>query len=108
VPTLACAPLVFDTQKNAAPLMLTEWLASIHSPAEPIDIMLSGDCNALQAHPRLTRRALKNAAASRGGCPSRPFLPIPSPARISVSSSLLEKATMSQKSSLLQPAESVS
>jgi hypothetical protein len=39
---------------------------------------------------------LKNAAASRGGCPSRPFLPTPSP------------ATMSQKSSLIQPAQSVS
>jgi hypothetical protein len=34
--------------------------------------------------------------------------PVLSPARISVSSSLLEKATMSQKSSLPQPAQSVS
>ena len=48
---------------------------------------------------------LKNAAASRGGCPSRPFLPIPSPARISahLHSSMV---TMSQKSSVLQPAKS--
>src|ERR1700730_15123807 len=42
---------------------------------------------------------LKNAAASRGGCPLRPFLPIPSPARIFAPC----KATMSQESSLLQP-----
>jgi hypothetical protein len=34
--------------------------------------------------------------------------PALSPAPISVSSSLLEKATMSQKSSLLQPTQSVS
>ena len=38
--------------------VLREWLVSIHAPAEPIDIVLSGDCNSLQAHPRLTRRVL--------------------------------------------------
>ena len=37
---------------------LSTWLERIHAPAEPIDIMLSGDCNSLQAHPRLTRRTL--------------------------------------------------
>src|SRR3984893_8403276 len=31
------------------------------------------------------------SAASCGGCPSRSFAPVPSPARISVSSSLLER-----------------
>ena len=37
---------------------LMVWLASIDSPAEPVDIVLSGDCNSLQAHPQLTRRVL--------------------------------------------------
>jgi hypothetical protein len=39
--------------------LLAAWLASVHSPAEPIDVLLSGDCNPLQAHPRLTERVLR-------------------------------------------------
>src|SRR6266516_2599531 len=50
----------------------------------------------------------RSAAASRDGCSSRFVSPVLSPARISVSSSLLERATMSQKSSLPQPTQSVS
>lgn len=37
---------------------LTRWIARIAAPAEPVDLMLAGDCNPLQAHPRLTRRTL--------------------------------------------------
>src|SRR5262245_2217378 len=50
----------------------------------------------------------RSAAASRDGCSSRLVSPVLSPARLSVSSSLLERATMSQKSSLPQPTQSVS
>jgi hypothetical protein len=38
---------------------LAEWIAEIYAPNEPVDIMLSGDCNGLQAHPRFTRRVLQ-------------------------------------------------
>ena len=34
------------------------WLESVHAPAEPVDVPLSGHCNDLQTHPRLTRRIL--------------------------------------------------
>jgi hypothetical protein len=54
---------------------LTEWLSVIHAPAEPIDIMLSGDCNALQAHPRLTRRVLQ-WPIEPGGCLEEGAIPI--------------------------------
>jgi hypothetical protein len=37
---------------------LTEWLAAVCAPTEPIDLLLSGDCNPLQAHPKLTPRVL--------------------------------------------------
>jgi hypothetical protein len=49
-----------------------------------------------------------SVAASRDGSSSRLLSPVLSPARISVSSSLLARATMSQKSSLPQPTQSVS
>jgi hypothetical protein len=45
---------------------LRAWLLAAVAPAEPIDIMLSGDCNPLQAHPRLTERVLV--------CPAEPCL----------------------------------
>jgi hypothetical protein len=54
------------------------------------------------------RHLPRSVAASRDGGSSRLVSPVLSPARISVSSSLLEKATMSQKSSLPQPTQSVS
>src|SRR5262249_15821727 len=50
----------------------------------------------------------RSAVASHDGCPLRPALPAPFSVRISLSSSLLPKATMSQKSSLLQLTPSVS
>jgi hypothetical protein len=45
---------------------LRAWLVAISTPAEPIAILLSGDCNPLQAHPRLTDRVLM--------CPLEPCL----------------------------------
>jgi hypothetical protein len=45
---------------------LRSWLITLASPAEPIDILLSGDCNPLQAHPRVTDRVLT--------CPLEPCL----------------------------------
>jgi len=50
---------------------------------------------------------LRIAGGSPAECPSQPFPPVPSPARISVSSSLL-MATMNQKSSLQKTTQSVS
>ncbi len=50
----------------------------------------------------------RSVAVSHDGCSSQLVSPVLSPARISVSSSLLQRATMSQKSSLPQPARSVS
>jgi hypothetical protein len=38
---------------------LRTWLAAIHTPAEPLDLMISGTCNTLQAHPPLTSRWLR-------------------------------------------------
>jgi hypothetical protein len=37
---------------------MRRWLRSVYAPAEPIDVPLSGHCNDLQTHPRLTRRIL--------------------------------------------------
>lgn len=37
---------------------LRDWLIALAAPAEPIDILLSGDCNPIQSHPRLTDRVL--------------------------------------------------
>lgn len=37
---------------------MRRWLQSVHAPAEPIDVPLSGHCNDLQTHPRVTRRIL--------------------------------------------------
>jgi hypothetical protein len=36
---------------------LREWIETAYSPREPVDFLMNGDCNELQAHPRLTRRA---------------------------------------------------
>jgi hypothetical protein len=38
---------------------LRTWLTSAYAPAEPVDLLISTDCNTLQAHPRLTRRAIR-------------------------------------------------
>ncbi|GID30470.1 hypothetical protein [Paractinoplanes brasiliensis] len=37
---------------------LRDWLPRVTSPAEPVDVIVSGDCNELQAHPLLTDRVL--------------------------------------------------
>lgn len=37
---------------------LAAWLREVCAGAEPVEIMLSGDCNPLQSHPRLTSRIL--------------------------------------------------
>lgn len=37
---------------------LSDWLEQVHSPREPVDLVLSGQWNDLQAHPMITRRAL--------------------------------------------------
>jgi hypothetical protein len=37
---------------------LRKWIAAVAAPAEPIDVLVSGDCNSLQAHPKLTDRVL--------------------------------------------------
>jgi hypothetical protein len=60
----------------------------------------------LSASAELAR--FRGVAASRDGCSSRLVSPVLSPARISVSSSLLDRATMSRKSSPPQPTQSVS
>ncbi|MDP5210782.1 hypothetical protein [Microbulbifer sp. 2205BS26-8] len=38
---------------------LSEWLRRVHHPREPVDLVLSGQCNDLQAHAPLTRRVLR-------------------------------------------------
>ena len=48
-------------------MQLAAWLATVHAPAEPVDVMLSGDCNTLQAHPRLTRRVLQSPIEPHDG-----------------------------------------
>jgi len=45
---------------------LRKWIAALAAPAEPLDILISGDCNSLQAHPKLTDRVL--------ACPLEPCL----------------------------------
>ncbi len=37
---------------------LAEWLQTLSGDAEPVDVMVNGHCNELQAHPRLTERVL--------------------------------------------------
>lgn len=37
---------------------MREWIARVVAPLEPIDLLLSGECNELQAHPRVTERVL--------------------------------------------------
>jgi hypothetical protein len=37
---------------------LAEWLQTLSGDAEPVDVMVNGHCNELQAHPRLTQRVL--------------------------------------------------
>ncbi|MGW7133423.1 hypothetical protein ACWGIA_34515 [Streptomyces bobili] len=37
---------------------LRSWLRALAAPAEPVDLLVSGDCNELQTHPRVTARAL--------------------------------------------------
>jgi len=37
---------------------LAEWLQTLSVDAEPVDVMVNGHCNELQAHPRLTPRVL--------------------------------------------------
>ena len=37
---------------------LAEWLQTLSGDAEPVDVMVNGHCNELQAHPRLTARVL--------------------------------------------------
>jgi hypothetical protein len=37
---------------------MRDWIASVVAPLEPIDLLLSGECNELQAHPRVTERVL--------------------------------------------------
>lgn len=38
---------------------LRRWLEHSCAPCEPVDLLVNGDCNDLQAHPRLTRRVLQ-------------------------------------------------
>lgn len=38
---------------------LAEWLRTVGGDCEPVDVLVNGDCNDLQAHPRLTRRVLQ-------------------------------------------------
>lgn len=38
---------------------LSEWLCTVAGDCEPVDVLINGDCNDLQAHPRLTRRVLR-------------------------------------------------
>lgn len=37
---------------------MRQWLEHVHAGAEPVDVLLNGHCNQLQAHPRLTKRTL--------------------------------------------------
>jgi hypothetical protein len=45
---------------------LRGWLGQALAPREPVDLMVGGECNDLQAHPRLTRRVF--------AWPGEPFL----------------------------------
>lgn len=38
---------------------LERWLVQVAGDREPVDVPVSGECNDLQAHPRLTRRVLR-------------------------------------------------
>jgi hypothetical protein len=38
---------------------LQDWLKTVSGPCEPVDVLVNGDCNDLQAHPRVTRRVLQ-------------------------------------------------
>lgn len=38
---------------------MRRWLERTCAPCEPVDLVVNGDCNDLQAHPRLTRRVLQ-------------------------------------------------
>lgn len=46
---------------------LQEWLRNSLAPCEPVDLMIGGECNDLQVHPRLTERIC--------AWPCEPFLP---------------------------------
>ena len=46
---------------------LRSWLVTLAAPAEPVDLLLSADCNPLQAHPRLTERILVLPSEPSGG-----------------------------------------
>jgi hypothetical protein len=37
---------------------LAHWIEAVKAPAEAVDILICSECNPLQSHPRLTRRAL--------------------------------------------------
>lgn len=37
---------------------LTQWLNELSAPAEPVDLLINGHSNDLQAHPKLTKRAI--------------------------------------------------
>lgn len=46
---------------------LTRWLAQVAGEREPVDLPVGGECNDLQAHPRLTRRVLRLPGESFAG-----------------------------------------
>jgi hypothetical protein len=46
---------------------LREWVRNAFEPCEPVDLMIGGECNDLQAHPRLTERIC--------AWPCEPFVP---------------------------------
>jgi hypothetical protein len=47
-----------DAQQQLLRTELSDWLQTLSGEAEPVDVMVNGHCNELQAHPRLTHRVL--------------------------------------------------